>query len=136
MNASQAKRQKRGATRRKSVLVVDDETGTVDVLVAVLADAGVKASGAVNGREALAKLAAGTTDLVLLDYVMPVLDGAETLRILRRDRRFAGLRIVMMSGLPESMIKRRSAGYDAFLRKPFTLEELLGTVERLLERVH
>jgi len=136
MTARQAKRRKRAPHRRKSVLVVDDEAGTIDVLIAVLADAGYKTHGAANGREALTKLAASSPDLVLLDYVMPVLDGADTLRAIRDDRRLAETPVVMMSGIPESMIKRRCRGYDAFLRKPFSLEELMGTVEKLLERVH
>jgi CheY-like chemotaxis protein len=112
----------------RSILVVDDENGTVDVLIAVLRDAGFDASGASNGRDALAALAHSPSPIVLLDFMMPVLDGAETLRAIRKDSSLSQVRVVMMSGLSETMVKRQCRGYAAFLRKPFSLEELLRTV--------
>jgi CheY-like chemotaxis protein len=117
---------------RRSILVVDDEQGIVEVLVAVLGDAGHRALGATNGKDALAKLEASMPELVLLDLEMPVMDGAHTLKALRSDARYAGLPVIMMSGIPESMVKRRCPGADAVLRKPFALDELLATIERLL----
>lgn len=134
MKSKQASKRARGAPRRRSILVVDDEAVTVDVLTAVLSDAGLQVFGAANGKEALAKLPKAKPDLILLDYMMPVLGGAETLKAIRETGRHASTPIVMMSGIPESMIKRRSRGYDAFLRKPFSLDELLTTVDRLLQR--
>jgi CheY-like chemotaxis protein len=130
----QASKRARGAPRRRSILVVDDEAVTVDVLTAVLADAGLRVIGAANGRDALAKLERTKPDLVLLDYMMPVLDGSETLKAIRQSDGNSQVPIVMMSGIPESMVKRRSRGYDAFLRKPFSLDELMSAVNRLLQR--
>lgn len=129
-----ASKRARGAPRRRSILVVDDEAVTVDVLTAVLADAGLRVIGAANGREALAKLERAEPDLVLLDYMMPVLDGSETLKAIRQLDGSSKVPIVMMSGIPESMVKRKSRGYDAFLRKPFSLDELMSAVNRLLQR--
>jgi CheY-like chemotaxis protein len=121
----------RDRARRRSILVVDDEGGTIDVLIAVLADAGYVATGASNGQEALAQLRGTLPDLVLLDLEMPVLDGAGTLRAIAADPRLAALNVVLMSGIPESMVKRRCRGHRAFLRKPFSLDELLETVAEL-----
>lgn len=123
----------RPQTQRGSILIVDDESGIVDVLSAVLTDAGYRVDGAGNGRDALAKIAECHPDLVLLDLEMPVLDGPETLRALRADAARSRLPVLMMSGLTESIVKRRCRGYQAFLRKPFTLDELLGTVAKLLK---
>lgn len=123
--------------KRQTVLVVDDEPGTVEVLVSVLTDAGYRVTGAVNGRDALQCLQEERCDLILLDLMMPVLDGAATLAAMKESKRLAGIAVVMMSGLPEPMVKRRARGYDAFLRKPFALDELLETVRAalvLLER--
>ncbi|HTV24566.1 MAG TPA: response regulator [Polyangiaceae bacterium] len=117
--------------KRTSILIVDDEPGIVDVLIAVLEDAGHRASGATNGQEGLSRLKASLPDLMLLDVEMPVLDGEETLRALKADPRLAAVPVLMMSGIPESMVKRRCRGYDAFLRKPFSLAELLETVDTL-----
>ena len=121
----------RDRPKRRSILVVDDEKGTVDVLIAVLEDAGYLAKGASNGEEALAALRTTLPDLVLLDLEMPVLDGAETLRAMAADPRLAGLNVALMSGIPESMVKRRCKGHAAFLRKPFSLDELLEIVSEL-----
>lgn len=121
----------RDRAKRRSILVVDDEGGIIDVLIAVLHDAGYVATGASNGQEALAQLRGTLPDLVLLDLEMPVLDGAETLRALSADPRLARLNVAIMSGIPESMVKRRCRGHRAFLRKPFSLDELLDTVGEL-----
>jgi len=117
----------------KSILVVDDEPGIVDVLIAVLSDAGYRASGAAHGQEALSKLQLSVPDLMLLDLEMPVLDGGDTLRALRTDARLASVGVVMMSGIPESMVRRRCRGFEAFLRKPFSLDELLETLSALAD---
>lgn len=113
------------------ILVVDDEPGTVDVMVAVLADASYRVTGAADGREALASMASEVPDVLLLDFVMPVMDGAETLRALRAKPELAGVAVIMMSGLPEGMVKRKCRRYEAFLRKPFSLDEILAAVARL-----
>ena len=111
------------------VLVVDDEPGTLRVLGAVLEDEGYAVETASSGRAALERIEASPRDLVLLDFLMPQLDGADTLRAIRRAPRGDGVRVVMMSGVAESIVRRRCRGaYEAFLRKPFGLDELLGAV--------
>lgn len=137
MSAKKPRSPRRRTTGRppagRRILVVDDEPGTVDVLTAVLTDAGFEAIGAANGRDALAKLRADAISVVLLDVVMPVLDGPDTLRALRGEMGLGQLPVVLMSGIPESMVKRRCRGYTAFLRKPFSLDELLATIQRALK---
>lgn len=63
--------------------------------------------------------------------IMPVLDGAQLLRSIRAETRLAATRVIMLSGLPESMVRRRCSGYSGFLRKPFTLDELLAAIRHL-----
>ena len=116
---------KRAAPR---ILVVDDEPGTVDVMIAVLTDARYVVTGVADGRAALASMA---PDLVLLDFVMPVVDGGETLRTMRASAELATVPVVVMSGLPEAIVNRKCRKYEDFLRKPFSLDELLATVRRL-----
>lgn len=120
--------------QRSSILVVDDEPGIVDVLSAVLEDAGHRASGAANGQEALVKLKTKPPDLLLIDLEMPVLDGGATLAAMKSDARLANVPVILMSGITESMVKRRCRGYDIFLRKPFSLDDLLDAVEAQLGR--
>ena len=110
---------------------VDDEVGTVDVLVAALSAFGFTVKGVTDSREVLGKVRAAPPDILLLDLIMPELDGAELLRDLKAERRLAQTRVIMLSGLPESMVRRRCSGYAAFLRKPFTLDELLAAIQRV-----
>ena len=115
--------------RALHVLVVDDEPGIVRVLGAVLEDAGYAVNSANNGRVALELLESAPHHVVLLDYVMPQLDGCETLRAIRESPKFSAVPVIMMSGVAESIVRRRCRGaYEAFLRKPFGLDELLGAV--------
>ena len=119
-------------SRLESILIVDDEPGTVRVLASVLEDAGYRVDVASDGRAALEQLDARPVHLVLLDYLMPNLDGCETLRAIRKDPRTASLPVIMMSGMAESMIERRCrSAYDLFLRKPFSLDDLLAAVRAM-----
>jgi CheY-like chemotaxis protein len=112
-----------------NILIVDDEPGTVRVLSSVLEDAGYRVEHASDGRIALEMLEASHYDVVLLDYLMPHLDGCATLDAIRRSKKFGNVRVVMMSGVSESMVRRRCrATFEAFLYKPFSLDELVKTV--------
>jgi CheY-like chemotaxis protein len=111
------------------ILIVDDEAGTLRVLASVLEDVGYRVETASDGRIALEMLEASDFDLVLLDFLMPQLDGCATLEAIRKSDTFADVRVVMMSGVAESMVRRRCrASFEAFLYKPFSLDELFATV--------
>src|SRR5690242_13837415 len=81
----------------KTILVVDDEYAMVEALSALLADEGYRVVAAANGEEALARLADSSPDLVLLDVMMPRLDGREVLRTMRAEPAFARVAVIMMS---------------------------------------
>jgi CheY-like chemotaxis protein len=116
----------------RTVLVVDDEFGVAEVLDAILTDEGFYVTTAANGRQALARIAERRPDLVLLDYMMPVLDGAGVLRALAADRSADGLPVVVMSALPEEAIAAVTRRYKAFLRKPFRIRSILAAIEQAM----
>lgn len=115
-----------------TVLVVDDEFGIAELIVAVLEDEGHRVVTAVNGKQGLEVLAHESVGLVFLDYMMPVLDGAAVLDSMKLDERLQDIPVVMMSSLPEATVAERCAGYTAFLRKPFRITAVLGLAEKLL----
>jgi CheY-like chemotaxis protein len=117
----------------KTILVVDDELGSAEVLSLILEEEGYRTFCAVNGQLALAQARDVVPDLVIVDYMMPLMDGAEFSRALRADDAFAHVKIILNSGLPEVAIRERFDQYDAFLRKPFKVEMLLTLVEDLLD---
>ncbi len=118
----------------KTILVVDDELGSAEVLSLILEEEGYRAFCAVNGQLALVQARDVVPDLVIVDYMMPLMNGAEFARALQADPQFAHTKIILNSGLPEAAIRDHFDGYDAFLRKPFKVETLLELVERFIGR--
>ncbi len=115
-----------------TVLVVDDEFGVTEVLDAILTDEGFLVTTAANGRQALAHIAERRPDLVLLDYMMPVLDGAGVLHALAADRSADDLPVVVMSALPEEAVAAVTRRYKAYLRKPFRIRSILAAIEQAM----
>jgi len=116
----------------RTVLVVDDEFGVAEVLDAILTDEGYRVITATNGRQALARIAEQRPDLVLLDYMMPILDGVAVLRALSADPTAHNLPVVVMSALPEEAISTETRRYAAFLRKPFQIRTVLAAISRAM----
>jgi len=119
--------------RRARILVVDDVPANVRLLEAVLAAQGYEVVAAGDGGEALEAVASQQPDLVLLDVLMPVLDGYEVCNRLRADPATAVLPVIMVTS-SEGQEKTRAiaAGADDFIPKPFDHEELLVRVRSLL----
>jgi DNA-binding response OmpR family regulator len=115
-----------------TIVLIDDEFGLTDVLAATLSDAGHRVYTAANGVQGLELIVEHVPDLVFLDYMMPLLDGPGVLKAMRADPRVAQIPVVMMSAMPEAVVRRRTTDYLSFLRKPFDFEELLEAVRRAL----
>lgn len=113
------------------VLVVDDEFGIAEVLQAILEDEGHRVLTAINGRAALERIAEQKPDIVLSDYMMPVMDGAALLATLSAEPMLSGIPVVLMSSLQEAAIAERCSGYAAFIRKPFRIDDVLDVLDSL-----
>ncbi|MGR4871789.1 response regulator [Variovorax sp. LARHSF232] len=116
------------------ILVVDDVAKNVRLLADVLGARGYHTSTAASGAEALACIAADRPDLVLLDVMMPGMNGYEVCRAIRADPACAVLPVVLVTALdPEQeRIKGLEAGADDFLSKPIHQAELMARVRSLL----
>jgi CheY-like chemotaxis protein len=114
----------------KTIVIIDDEFGLADVLSATLSDSGFRVHVASNGVQGLAVVREHSPDLVILDYMMPILDGPGVLHAMQADERMANIPVLMMSSLPEATVRARCVGFAAFLRKPFAFEVLLDAVEQ------
>ena len=115
----------------KRVLVVEDDLGTAEAIAAILGDEGYTVDLVANGREALARIALARPDVILLDMMMPVMDGPETSRALQADRRTSGIPVVVMT-VSNQLIPRLEIPRAGVIVKPFVLEELLETVAQAL----
>ena len=115
-----------------TVLVVDDEFGIVDVLETILTDEGYRVLTACNGKQGLVRLSEQKPDVILSDFMMPILGGGEMLRAMAAQPTYRRIPVIMMSSLGEDVIAERCKGYAAFLHKPFRVAAVLGTVARVL----
>jgi len=115
---------------RMRVLVVDDDPLVRNLLAAVLHDASFDLDEAVDGQDALAIAAARPPDVVVLDVMMPGIDGYEVCRTMRTDPAFATTRIVVLTAksTPTARDEAFRAGADAFFTKPFSPLDLIETV--------
>ncbi|WP_280154933.1 ATP-binding protein [Piscinibacter sp. XHJ-5] len=120
---------------RKKVLVVDDVAGNRAVVADLLRSLGFEVVDADNGEAALKSVRAEAPDLVLMDILMPVLDGLQAVRRLRRSAEHARLPVVMLSAGAADRERERSidAGADGFVVKPIDFAELLRHIGRLLK---
>jgi DNA-binding response OmpR family regulator len=116
------------------VLIADDEPNIVISLEFLLKREGFEVSVARDGEAALAAIRAERPDLVVLDVMMPKLDGYAVLQAVRADPEVAVTRILMLTakGREAEQKKGLALGADAYMPKPFSTHELIANVRRLL----
>jgi DNA-binding response OmpR family regulator len=118
------------------VLVVEDDPDIAELIVMSLVREGHDASAIVNGAEAIASVRSGPPDLVVLDRMLPGMDGLEVCRRLRADRTTAAVPVIMVTARAEEAdrIAGLELGADDYVTKPFSPRELMARVKALLRR--
>jgi DNA-binding response OmpR family regulator len=119
----------------ETILIVDDTPANLGVLVETLGAAGYQLMVAEDGEEALAQTAQTQPDLILLDVMMPKLDGFAVCAELRRLAIAVPVLMLTAKGQIEDRVNGLDAGADDYLVKPFSTDELLARVRALLRRV-
>jgi DNA-binding response OmpR family regulator len=119
----------------KRVLIVDDEVNIVISLEFLLEQAGYHVRVANNGEEGLEKIATFEPDLVLLDVMMPRMNGFEVCRRVRENPAWQDIKIIMLTakGREVEITKGLALGANAYITKPFSTKELLAQVRQILE---
>lgn len=113
------------------VLVVDDEHSQVEVLVMLLTSEGFEVAEASNGKDALDGLDRVRPNLIVTDYMMPLMNGGEMAKLIRSTPH-AAVPIIMTSATEAKQVEQHSQHYDAFLRKPYMWDDLFAIITRLL----
>ena len=118
----------------KRVLVVDDETNIVISIEFLIKQAGYELEIARNGEEALEKVVAFQPDLILLDVMMPKINGFEVCRRVRENPAWQDIKIIMLTakGREAEVTKGLALGADDYIIKPFSTKELMTEVRRQL----
>ncbi|WP_028707727.1 response regulator transcription factor [Propionicicella superfundia] len=116
------------------ILVVDDDQAVRDSLARSLQYSGYEVSTAVDGVDALAKLAGARPDAVIMDVMMPRLDGLEATRMLRANGNDVPILVLTARDAVNDRVDGLDAGGDDYMAKPFALDELLARIRALTRR--
>jgi DNA-binding response OmpR family regulator len=118
----------------KKVLIVDDEVNIVISLEFLMEQAGYELRVAQNGQEAMEAVESFQPDLILLDVMMPKVNGFDVCRRIREDPARKNTKIVMLTakGREVEVTKGLALGADAYITKPFSTKELMAEVRRIL----
>jgi len=121
---------------KKRILVVDDEPSILETIKFHLEISDYDVISAVDGMEALKLARDGKPDLILLDLMLPKIDGYKVCKMLKMDRRYKNIPIVMLTAKAGSVdeVAGYQSGADGYVKKPFDLEALSSVVEEMLEK--
>lgn len=116
---------------RKKIMIVDDEPHIIELVKVCLEDTEYDVIEAVDGEEALQKIKESQPDLILLDIMLPKMDGYEVCRILKEDPETKSIPVVMLTakGQEEDRNRGLECGVDAYMTKPFSPLKLLTEVK-------
>jgi DNA-binding response OmpR family regulator len=121
-------------TINKQILLVDDEPNIIIPIEFLMQQEGYQVTTAFNGREALSLLENATPDVVILDVMMPEMDGFEVAKRIRANPQLSDTRIIFLTakGTNQDKLNGYEKGGEVYLTKPFDNEELVQTVNDLV----
>jgi two-component system alkaline phosphatase synthesis response regulator PhoP len=122
---------------KRKILIVDDEEDILHFLELVLREKGYDVVTASGGHDALTRAQMERPDLVLLDIMMPQMDGWEVLKLLRVDEETSGIPVAMLSARTEARdrVQGLQEGAVDYICKPFSLQELIGKIEAIFAQL-
>lgn len=120
--------------KRNKILIVEDEESLLKLESILLTSKGYKVTGVMDGPSALEEVARSRPDLVILDIMLPGIDGFEVCRRIKEDASFRGIKVIMLTAKKnkQDMERGMQAGADAYITKPFKSAFLIESIERLL----
>ncbi|MEM7344241.1 MAG: response regulator [Chloroflexota bacterium] len=120
---------------RAKVLCVDDEPGVIELVALILKPQGIEVEGAMNGIEALNTMRQNPPDVVLLDIMMPEMDGWEVYKEMRADAQLKDIPVIIVTARNssfEEIIARERAGVNDYVTKPFVPNDLRDSLTKIL----
>jgi DNA-binding response OmpR family regulator len=119
---------------KRKILVVEDDWGTAEIIKSIVTRGGYEAHLASDGRDAVEKARAVSPHVILLDAMLPGMDGYAVCRVLRNEPAFNKTRIIMLTSLTQigDAEKAFQVGANDFMGKPFTMERLLQKIQKNL----
>ncbi len=123
-------------SEKPCILLVDDEEAIIKTVRARLEASGYRVLTAMDGTEGLEKARGEHPDLMILDLMLPNLDGYHVCKLLKGDTRYRKIPIIMLTARAGEKDEKLGyeSGADAYLRKPFQTQELLSAIEKFIRR--
>ena len=125
------------STNLKCILCVEDEPEMIDLIRLILGRRGFEVIGATGGVEGLKMVREQKPDLVLLDLMMPDMDGWEVYQQIKADEKTKGIPVIVVTAKAQSIDKvlgLHIAKVDDYIAKPFSPQDLLNSIERVLQK--
>jgi DNA-binding response OmpR family regulator len=125
------------STPNRHILCIEDEAEMIDLIRIILGRKGFEVEGASGGEEGLKKIYARKPDLVLLDLMMPDMDGWEVYQQMKADENTRDIPVIVVTAKAQSIDKvlgLQIAKVEDYIAKPFSPEDLLSSVEKVLDR--
>ena len=116
------------------LLVVDDNEGLRGLLAYMLKRREFKVEEAANGKEALKKIYKNKPDIIILDAMMPEMNGFELCRCLREDKETHDISIIFCTALDRKDASKENITFDDYIEKPFSVEKLCQKINRLIKK--
>lgn len=122
---------------KKKILLVDDEKDLVETMILRLEASGYEVISAFDGQEALDKAKSENPDLIILDLMLPKVDGFKVCRMLKFDEKYKKIPIILFSARAQDVDKQmgKDVGAEAYITKPFDSQILLAKIEELTKEV-
>ncbi len=124
-------------TSNRRILCIEDETEMIDLIRIILSRKGFDVQGATSGEEGLKKIYEEKPNLVLLDLMMPDMDGWEVYQQMKASEKSRDIPVIVVTAKAQNIDKvlgLQIAKVDDYISKPFSPEDILQSVERVLER--
>ena len=125
------------ADQKKRIICIEDDQGIIDLIKLILTRRGFEVIGALGGREGLEMMERDTPDLVLLDLMMPDMDGWEVYHQMKARDGMKNIPVIVVTAKAQNIDKVLGihiAKVDDYITKPFSPQELLDSIERVLNR--
>lgn len=122
---------------KKRILIVEDDSFVMDIYQTKLGQSGYEVTGAANGLEALKEMEKGSFDLVLLDIIMPYMDGLEVLKKIKAEEKNKNLPIILLTNLSQKEEVDKGLGLganDYLIKSHFTPSEVLEKIKTYLDK--
>ncbi|MDB4957124.1 MAG: mtrA 2 [Myxococcales bacterium] len=117
---------------RLFILVIDDEYDLAELIAELLGERGHHVTVAINGVSGMSLLMNGHFDLVISDFMMPVMDGVELVKRMRQDARLESIPVIMMSAHADAAATQLDGLLQGLLQKPFMPRRLFAEIDRVL----